>query len=310
MESIGSIELWIGFTAFVLLMLALDLGIFHKESHEVKFKEALGWSIFWIALAFIFNLGVYHWFGQVKAMEFLTGYIIEKTLSVDNIFIFVIIFTSFAVPNKYQHRVLFWGILGALIMRAIFIFAGAALLIKFHWLIYIFGGFLIITGIKLLINRNEVPHPEKNFLFKVCTKFIPTVSEYHGDRLLIVKNGKRFATPLFMVLLAIEITDLIFAVDSIPAIFAITNDPFIVFTSNIFAILGLRSLYFLLAGVVHKIRYLKAGLAVVLVFVGIKMAMLDIYKIPVAISMLFILATILISVAASFIIPDRKRNDV
>ncbi len=301
MESIGSPSLWIGFTTFVLIMLALDLGIFHKESHEVKFKEALGWSIFWISLAFVFNLGVYHWFGKIKAMEFLTGYIIEKTLSVDNIFIFVIIFTSFAVPTKYQHRVLFWGILGALVMRAIFIFAGAALLMKFHWLIYIFGGFLIITGIKLLITRNEIPHPEKNILFRLCTRFIPAVSEYHGDKFLIVKNGKRFATPLMMVLLAIEITDLIFAVDSIPAIFAITNDPFIVYTSNIFAILGLRSLYFLLAGVVHKIRYLKVGLAIVLVFVGIKMAILDIYKIPVTVSMLIILTTILISVAASFV---------
>jgi tellurite resistance protein TerC len=306
MESIGSPQLWIGFTAFVVGMLALDLGVFHKTDHKIEYKEALGWSVFWISLALIFNLGVYHWFGKDKAVEFLTGYLIEKTLSVDNIFIFVIIFSSFAVPDKYQHRVLFWGVLGALVMRAIFIFAGAALLMKFHWMMYVFGAFLIITGIKLLINRNKVEEPEKNIIFRFCAKFIPTVPEYHGSKFTIVKEGKRYGTPLLMVLLAIEITDLIFAIDSIPAIFAITNDPFIVYTSNIFAILGLRSLYFLLAGVVHKVRYLKVGLAVVLLFVGVKMALINIYKIPIGFSLLFISVAIGASVAASLLIKPEK----
>lgn len=308
MESIGSPALWIGFTGFVLLMLALDLGVFHRKDHEIKTKEALGWSIFWVSLALIFNFLVWQWFGKEKAVEFLTGYIIEKTLSIDNIFIFVIIFNSFAVPTQYQHRVLFWGVLGALIMRAIFIFAGSALLLKFHWMIYVFGALLILTGIKLLLDRNKVPAPEKNILYKTFSKLIPSTHEYHGKKFTIIKNGKRYATPLFMVLLAVEITDLIFAVDSIPAIFAITSDPFIVYTSNIFAILGLRSLYFLLAGVVHKIRYLKVGLSLVLLFVGIKMAIMDFYKIPVVYSLMFIFGVILSSVVISLVHPPQKNK--
>jgi len=288
-------------------MLALDLGVFHRESKEIKLKEAFWWSLVWVGLALAFNYLVYHWFGQAKAMEFFTGYIIEKTLSIDNIFIFVIIFTTFAVPNEYQHRVLFWGILSALIMRAIFIFAGSALLLKFHWMIYFFGGFLVLTGIKLLVNRNKLPAPEKNILFRICSKIIPSTHEYHGKNFTVIKDGKRYATPLLMVLIAVEITDLIFAVDSIPAIFAITSDPFIVYTSNIFAILGLRSLYFLLAGVVHKIRYLKIGLSVVLIFVGVKMAIIDIYKIQTTHSLLFIASVILLSVFIS-LVPTNKNS--
>lgn len=302
----GTPVLWIGFTLFVLLMLALDLGVFHRKAHEVKFKEALTWSIVWIGLALIFNLFIYTRYGPQKGLEFLTGYVVEKTLSVDNIFIFVVLFSSFAVPVAYQHRVLFWGILGALIMRAIFIALGAALLSRFHWVIFIFGGLLILTGIKLLINRDKETHPEKNLIFRAFQKAIPTVSEYHGSKFFIQQGGKWFATPLFLVLIAVEITDLVFAVDSIPAIFAITNDPFIVYTSNIFAILGLRSLYFLLAGSIDKLRYLKVGLALVLMFVGVKMSIVDFWKIPIGISLLVICFIIGASIAASLLLPKEK----
>ncbi len=284
-ESVGSPWLWGGFIAMILAMLALDLGVLHRRPHAVGVREAATWSVIWVSVALLFNVGVYFWFGPQKALEFLTGYLIEKALSVDNIFVFLVIFSFFSVPAEYQHRVLFWGVLGAIILRAIFIGVGAALLHQFHWIIFVFGGFLIYTGIKILTQKHEEVHPEDNPMIRLFRRFMPTVPEYHGSRFFVNVDGRRHATPLFLVLLAVETTDVIFAVDSIPAIFAVTPDPFIVFTSNIFAILGLRALYFLLADVVDKFRYLKVGLGLVLAFVGVKMVISDWYKIPVGISL-------------------------
>jgi tellurite resistance protein TerC len=246
------IYVWIGFVTIILLLLIVDLGVFHRKSHEVKIKEALAWSAVWIALALLFNYGVYYFMGKEKALEFLTGYLIEKALSVDNIFVFIMIFTYFQIPSKYQHKVLFWGILGALIMRVIFIFAGVALIEKFHFTIYIFGALLIYTGYKMFYHNNAKIEPDKNPLLRFFKKLIPVTPDLHEDNFFVKLNGKQFATPLVLVLMLIETTDLIFAVDSIPAILAITQDQFIVYTSNVFAILGLRSLYFALAGVVHR----------------------------------------------------------
>jgi tellurite resistance protein TerC len=304
-----TIWLWIVFNLFVLLMLALDLGVFHRKAHIVSIREATIWSVVWIALAMVFNLGLYFFWDQVSptseytnseaSLAFFTGYLIEKSLSVDNIFVFVLLFTFFAVPAAYQHRVLFWGILGALLMRGILIAVGATLLKEFHWIIYVFGAFLIFTGIRMALHRNEEMHPERNPLIRFVRRIMPVTDNYEGDKFFIRRAGKLIATPLFLVLLLVESTDLIFAVDSIPAIFAVTEDPFIVYTSNVFAILGLRSLYFLLAGVVDKFYYLKLGLSVVLVFVGIKMVMVDFYKIPVGLSLGVIASILAISVIAS-----------
>ena len=291
--------LWLGFGLFLAVMLALDLGVFHKNSHVVEFKEAITWSGVWIGLAIIFNVGVFYFAGEVKGLEFLTGYLIEKSLSIDNVFIIALIFTYFNVPREYQHRVLFWGVIGALIMRAVLIAVGAVLITKFTWIIYIFGAFLIFTGFKMYFQKDHKIDPDKNPLVKLSKKLIPVTDQYNKEKFFVVKEGKRFATPLFLVLLLVETTDLIFAVDSIPAIFAISKDPFIVFTSNAFAILGLRSLYFALAGVIHKFYYLKAGLSVILVFVGIKMMLIDIYKIPIGISLGFIALVVIISIYAS-----------
>ena len=291
--------LWLGFGLFLAVMLALDLGVFHKNSHVVEFKEAITWSGVWIGLAIIFNIGVFYFAGEVKGLEFLTGYLIEKSLSIDNVFIIALIFTYFNVPREYQHRVLFWGVIGALIMRAVLIAVGAVLITKFTWIIYIFGAFLIFTGFKMYFQKDHKIDPDKNPLVKLSKKLMPVTDQYNKEKFFVVKEGKRFATPLFLVLLLVETTDLIFAVDSIPAIFAISKDPFIVFTSNAFAILGLRSLYFALAGVIHKFYYLKAGLSVILVFVGIKMLLIDIYKIPIGISLGFIALVVIISIYAS-----------
>jgi tellurite resistance protein TerC len=291
-ETIGSPPLWAGFIVFVLAMLALDLGVFHKKAHEISLKEAGLWSAVWFALAVVFNVGIYFWFGPARALEFTTGYLIEKALAVDNIFVFVVIFATFAIPAVYQHRVLFWGVFGALVMRALFILLGGAFLQRFHWAIYVFGAILAVTGVKLLVQRNQEVHPERNVVVRAFRKIFPVTHELAGDKFTIVRDGRRFATPLLLALVAVEVTDLIFAVDSIPAIFAITSDPFIVFTSNIFAILGLRSLYFLLAGVITKFAYLKVGLSFVLIFVGAKMLLMDVYKVPIAAS-LGIIATIL-----------------
>lgn len=305
LQTIGSPLLWAGFIVFVLAMLAIDLGVFHKKAHEVSLKEAGIWSAVWVALAVVFNVGVYHWFGAERALEFTTGYLIEKALAVDNIFVFVVIFTAFAVPAIYQHRVLFWGVLGALVMRAVFILAGGAFLQRFHWAIYVFGALLAVTGVKLLLQRNQEMQPEKNWLVRWFQKVFPMTPEFHGDRFLVSKNGRRYATPLLLALVAVEVTDLIFAVDSIPAIFAVTSDPFIVFTSNIFAILGLRSLYFLLAGIITKFVYLKVGLSFVLVFVGAKMLLMDVYKVPIAASLGVIAGILALSVLASLLKPPK-----
>jgi len=290
---------WILFNAFVLLMLALDLGVFHRKIHEVTLKEALTWTVIWVFLALGFNTIIYFWRGQQQALEFFTGYLIEKALSVDNIFVFIMIFTYFQIPIKYQHKVLFWGILGALLMRIIFIFAGVALIEKFHFTIYIFGVLLIYTGYKMFYQNNTKIDPDKNPIIKFFKKFMPVTPDLHEDKFTVKLSGKQFATPLLLVLILIETTDLIFAVDSIPAILAITQDQFIVYTSNVFAILGLRSLYFALAGVVHRFWLLSYGLAVVLVFVGIKMLLIDFYKIPVEWSLIFIAFIITASIVLS-----------
>lgn len=307
--TMDTLWLWVGFNLFVLALLALDLGVFHRHSHVVTVKEATLWSVVWIALALTFNGGLYYFWdtlvpgsdysGSEAALAFLTGYLIEKSLSVDNIFVFVLIFSFFAVPAAYQHRVLFWGIIGALVMRGALIAVGAALLKEFHWIIYVFGVFLIFTGIKMAFHRDEEMHPERNPLIKLVRRLIPVTHQYEADKFFVRRAGVLMATPLLLVLVIVESTDLVFAVDSIPAIFAVTNDPFIVYTSNVFAILGLRSLYFLLAGVIDKFHYLKLGLSVVLAFVGVKMVVVDFYKIPTGLS-LGVIATILtIAVLAS-----------
>jgi tellurite resistance protein TerC len=294
-----SIWFWVGFNAFVLLMLALDLGVFHRRAHEVKLREAAAWSAVWVTVALLFNLAIYVYAGPQAGLEFLTGYLVEKSLAVDNIFVIAMIFSYFAVPAMYQHRVLFWGILGALVMRGAFIGAGAYALERWHWVIFVFGGILLLTGIKMAVRKDEAVDLENNVVVKTARRWLPISSRYDGQKFWTVENGKRMATPLFLVLLLVEFTDLVFAIDSIPAIFAITKDPFLVYTSNVFAILGLRSMYFLLAGVVHKFVYLKYGLSLVLVFVGAKMMLLDVVKVPTAVSLGVIATLILGSIAAS-----------
>lgn len=307
-ESIGTPSLWIGFTVFVLALLALDLGVFHRKAHEVSMKEALTWSVVWISLALLFNAGVYSWFGPERGLEFLAGFLIEKALAVDNIFVFVVLFSYFAVPATLQHKVLFWGIIGALIMRAIFIVLGGVLLQQFHWIMYVFGAFLILTGIKLLFQKDSEIHPERNPLFLLFMRFVPTLPTYHGASFFVRQSGRWYATPLFVVLVSVEVTDLVFAIDSIPAIFAVTSDPFIVYTSNIFAILGLRSLYFLLAGIIHQFHYLKTGLAFVLAFVGVKMMIVDIYKVPIGLSLSVIALLIGGAILASLLWPAKTEE--
>jgi tellurite resistance protein TerC len=307
--SIGTPALWIGFTIFILAMLALDLGIFHRKAHAIKIREALVWSLIWVSLALLFNAGIYFWFGSERALEFLTGYLIEKALSVDNLFVFLVLFSYFAVPASLQHRVLFWGIVGALIMRAGFILAGSALIQIFHWVIYIFGAFLVFTGIKLLAARESEVHPERNPVLRLFRRVMPSVPEYHGARFSIKKAGRWAATPLLAVLVAIEATDIVFAVDSIPAIFAITRDPFIVFTSNIFAILGLRALYFLLAGMIGRFRYLKIGLGLVLAFVGAKMLLADLVPIPITLSLGIVGSLLGGSVLFSMLFPGNRSEN-
>jgi tellurite resistance protein TerC len=289
-------------------MLAIDLGLFHRKAHEVKFREAITWSAVWIVLALAFNAGVWYYFGEVRAIEFLTGYIIEKSLSVDNIFVFVLIFTAFQVPAAYQHKVLFWGVLGALIMRAIFIFAGVSLIAKFHWIIYVFGIFLILTGLKIARDKGTKIKVENNPLLKFIRKYIPVTAGYVDSKFTVRLNHKLHATPLLLVLVLVEATDLIFAVDSIPAILAITNDPFIIYTSNVFAIMGLRSLYFALAGSLKYFTYLHYGLALILVFVGIKMLISEFYKLNPFVSLGIIGVILAGSIAASFIWKAKEEN--
>lgn len=276
---------WIIFNAVVIVLLVLDLVVFHRKSHVISVREALWWSAFWIGLALAFNVGVYYVLGGDLALKFFTGYILEKSLSVDNLFVFLLIFSYFKVPAQYQHNVLFWGILGALIMRAIFIFFGVALIHHFHGIIYIFGAFLVYTGIKLIFEKEKEVHPEKNPVLKLVRRIMPITPDYDGQKFFVRRNGKLFATPLLIVLLVVETTDVVFAVDSIPAILAITTDTFIVYTSNVFAILGLRALYFALAGLMVMFRYLHYGLGAILAFVGIKMLIADFYKLPIGVAL-------------------------
>jgi tellurite resistance protein TerC len=301
---IDNTYLWIGFNIFILCMLALDLGVFHKKSHTVSLRESFTWTAVWIALAMLFNFGVWHYAGSEKALEFFTGYVIEKSLSVDNVFVFALLFSYFAVPAQYQHKVLFWGIIGALVLRAMMIALGAALIANFTWIIYVFGVFLILTGLKMVLKKVEAIHPETNPLVRLFKKMMPVTKDYEGDKFFVRRDGVRMATPLFIVLLLVEFTDVIFAVDSIPAIFAVTSDPFIVYTSNVVAILGLRSLYFALAGVMDKFHLLKTGLGVVLTFVGVKMLLGHTeYKIDTMVSLGVIVTVLAASVIASLVWP-------
>lgn len=298
---------WVAFLTFIAALLALDLGVFHRKSHTVGMKEALSWCGVWFTLAMIFNGVVWWWLGPQAGLEFFTGYLIEICLSIDNVFVFIVIFTYFKVPEQHQHRVLFWGILGAAVMRFVFIFAGVALLERFHWLIYVFGAFLVLTGIKMALPKKEEIDPEKNFAVRLFRKFFPVTPTYVGGRFFAVHHGKKMATPLFIVLLVVETTDVAFALDSIPAILAITKNTFIVFTSNIFAILGLRALYFALSGVMGLFRYLGLGLAFILVFIGVKMLLTSLsIHVPIGVSLGVIAFTLTTSVLASLLIPEKK----
>ncbi len=301
-----SVFWWVGFNVFVLAILALDLGLFHRKSSEITIKEAFLWTGLWVVLAFVFNILVYYTAGAEKAFEFFTGYLIEKSLSVDNIFVFILIFSYFQVPPSYQHKVLFWGILGALVMRAVFIFVGVELIHRFHWLIYIFGGFLVYTGIKIVKSGGIKIDPSKNPLIKFIKRFFKVTEEYVGDRFIVKIDGQIWLTPLFLVLVLIEFTDLVFAIDSIPAILAISDDTFIVYTSNVFAILGLRSLYFALSGIERYFKYLKYGVSAILIFVGLKMAIVDLYKIPIEISLAFIFVALSLATLASMLFKDNN----
>jgi tellurite resistance protein TerC len=305
---VSQMFLWGGFVFFVLVMISIDLGLFHRKSHAVKTREALIWCAVWVSLALLFNVGVYHYRGGQAGVEFLTGYLIELSLSLDNLFVFLLIFSFFRVPKHHQHEVLYWGILGALVMRAIMIMTGIALINKFHWIIYVFGAFLIFTGVKMFFSGDQEINPEKNPIIRLAKKLFPVTHEFHEGKFFVRLKGRLLATPLFLVLLMIETTDLVFAVDSIPAILAITRDSFIVYTSNVFAILGLRSFYFALAGMFDKFRFLKVGLAIVLTYVGLKMLVSTFYKIPTILSLAFIALTIGLSILISFLKPEKAKS--
>lgn len=302
---LSKVLLWGVFSISILGLLLFDLLVFHRKSHEVKLKEALVWSGVWIGLALIFNIGIYLWQGRQPALEFLAGYLIEKSLSVDNIFVFMMIFAYFKVPQKYQHKILFWGILGALLLRAGFIAGGITLIKHFHWSIYVFGAFLVFTGVKMVSEKEVEVHPEKNPLIRLFHRIMPVAKGYEDGRFFVKRDGRTFATHLFIVLIVVETTDVVFAVDSIPAILAITQDSFIVYTSNVFAILGLRALYFALAGIVRLFHYLHYGLSAILVFVGAKMLMVDFYKIPIGVSLSVIAGLLVLSVGASMLWPKK-----
>lgn len=290
---------WILFNVFLLTMLALDLFVFHRHAHVLKFKEAIGWVVLWVSLAIIFGLGIGVFGGWEHAADYFAAYVVEESLSVDNLFVFLMLFTYFCVPREYRHRVLFWGIVGAILMRAGFIFGGIALINAFHWIIYVFGAFLVFTGIRMGVKKEEDPHPEANPVLKLVRRFLPMSREYHGGKFFTVENGRKVATPLLAVLVAVETTDIIFAVDSIPAVLSITTDPFIVYTSNMFAIMGLRSIYFALEGFADRLYYLHYGLATILVFLGFKMLISGIYHMPTLLSLAVIFVVLSISVIAS-----------
>ena len=304
--------LWIGFNAFVLAMLAVDLLVFHREAHEVHVREAATWSVVWIALALAFGGGVYAFMGPQAGLQYFAGYVIEKALSVDNIFVFVLIFSLFRVPSAFQHRILFWGIIGALLMRGAMIAAGAYLIDQFHWILYLFGAFLVYTGIRMATQVEHDLDPAANPVIRIVRRLMPVTTDYEGQKFFVRRQvgaqRRLFATPLFIVLVLVETTDLIFAVDSIPAIFAVTKDPFIVYSSNVFAILGLRALYFLLADVVHRFHYLRQGLAMVLVFVGAKMLAAEFYTVPIGVSLAIIVSMLGLAIGASMWWPRRPES--
>jgi tellurite resistance protein TerC len=302
----GETILWIVFGVLIPVMLVLDLGVFHRRAHAVKVREALIWSSVWISLALLFCLGIYLLVGHEKALNFITGYLVEESLSVDNLFVFLLIFSFFGVPAADQHHVLFWGILGAIVMRGIFIVTGLTLLTSLHWVIYIFGAFLIYTAIRLIFRKDKQVQPENNPVLKLFRRFVPLSKTYHSNKFLVKMKGRRLATPLLLVLVVIETTDIIFAVDSVPAILAITRDPFIVYTSNIFAVMGLRALYFALAGVIKKFYYLNYGLAAILGFLGLKMLVTDFIEIPVLVSLGVVCGILAIAALFSFYRPGKK----
>ena len=298
---------WIGFTVFILVMLALDLGVFHRRSHVVKWQEALGWTTAWVTLAMLFGAGLWQFAGPDKALEFYTGYLLELSLSADNVFVIALLFTYFAVPTRFQHKVLFWGVLGAVVLRFTMIILGTALVHQAAWVLYAFGGLLIVAGGKMIVDREEEVHPESNPIVKLVRRMMPVTRDYHEDRFIVHEAGKRMATPLFIVLVSVEVTDVMFAIDSIPAIFSVTIDPFIVFTSNVFAILGLRSLYFLLAQAISAFRFLKQGLGIVLAFAGVKMLLAHTaWKLENSVALAVIATTLGFSIALSLILPAPK----
>lgn len=301
-----SLILWAAFNIFIVIMLIVDLMVFHKKNHEEGIKEALLWTGVWVTMALIFGIGIHYFMGPQKALEYYTGYLIEKSLSVDNIFVFLLIFSYFRVPAEYQHKVLFWGIFGALVMRFLFIATGVALLRQFHWIIYVFGAFLVLTGIKLALDKDKEVHPERNPVLKLFRKIFPTTKSYNGSKFFVKRMGKVMATPLIIVLIVIETTDVVFALDSIPAILSITRDEFIVYSSNAFAILGLRALYFAVSGLMKLFHYLHYGLALILVFVGVKMLISEFYHIPTPYALAFIGGTLTISILASVMYPKKS----
>jgi tellurite resistance protein TerC len=297
------LELWAAFWAIVIVLLGLDLAVFNRKSHAVSIKEAAVWSVVWIGLSMLFGAGIWLLLGQEQAMMYLTGYVIEKSLSVDNLFVFLIIFRYFQVEPRYQHRVLFWGVFGAIVLRTVMIVAGAALVARFQWLLYFFGGFLVYTGVKLALNKETEVDPERNLAVRLARRLFPVTETFHGEKFFVRQQGRRYATPMLIVLITVEFSDILFAVDSIPAIFGITQDAFIIMTSNIFAILGLRALYFLLAGVMDRFRYLGLGLAAVLTFIGVKMLIVPWVHIPTEVSLAVVFGILTVAVVASMLRP-------
>jgi len=301
---------WIIFVVFIFVALALDLGVINRQAHVIKLKESLLWTSVWVTLALFFGAGIYQFYGHIKAMEFFTAYLIEYSLSIDNLFVFLLLFRYFRVPLAYEHKALFWGILLALITRGIFIFAGVALINKFHWIMYIFGVFLVYTGIKMALNKQTEVHPDKNIAIKLLRFIVPVTKQFYGSKFFIVKRGVLFATPILAVLLALETTDILFAIDSIPAVLAISKDPFIIYTSNVFAILGLRSLFFAISGLMNLFHHLHYGLAAILSFVGVKMLTVDFFKISVGISLVVIVAVLALSIISSLIWTAQEEKEI
>src|ERR1700682_2633571 len=305
----GTPLLWIAFNLFVLAAIALDLGVFSRRLHKVRLPEAGFFSLLWVALSVLFGLGVLHYSGNQAGLEFFTGYLIEKALSVDNLFLFLVIFRTFAVDERFQHRMLEWGIVGALVMRGVMILAGAELIQRFSWVLYLFGAFIVYAGIHMLFVKKEAVHPEKSFIFRFASKHLRVTHDYKGEHFFVRSGGKLYATPLFLVLVVVEITDITLAIDSIPAIFGITQDPFIVYTSNVFAILGLRAMYFLLAGVLTRLRFLTVGLSFVLSFIGLKMIAHNWIDIPEYISLIIVVGILLLALIASLVYPANPKAE-